>query len=517
MTSEKTLLWYDYETWGATPARDRLAQFAAIRTDLDLNIIDEPVDILCKPPVDAVIDPESVMITGLSPIELADKGLSEWDFAKQILDEMSQSGTCTVGYNSIRFDDECTRYLFYRNLHDPYAREWRNGNSRWDILDMVRMTKALRPEGIVWPVKEDGSPSFKLEHLTEANGIAHEKAHDAVSDVKATIAMAKLIKDKQPKLYNFAFALRGKREVLKHLDIERHTPHLHFTGKVPATEHCLGIEMPLTTHPDRNNEVIVIDIRRDPSWVINYSADELRSWLYTATADLPEGVERPPFKTIHINRSPMVAPISLLDESTAERLEVDMEAVNQHQQWVDANPEVLRLALDIFCLGEEREPSPDPEQALYSGFIDNHDRGLLNQMAAEKLPKERWLDESHQLHDSRLPPLITSVLARNFPEALTDAQLNNWQQQRLQYLTDPDFGQSLTVDEALNKVQTLKSDHSDFTPLLETEKYLQSFHHNWFVTIASKFETAPSDAGVTEYKPEQQDETPPINDQLDLF
>ncbi|TCS41607.1 exodeoxyribonuclease I [Reinekea marinisedimentorum] len=519
MSVNPTLLWYDYETWGANPMRDRLAQFAAVRTDMDLNPVGEPVDLLCKPAVDTLIDPEAVTITGLSPLQLSEAGLTEWQFAEQIHEQMSESGTCTVGYNSIRFDDECTRYLFYRNLYDPYAREWKNGNSRWDIMDMVRMTKALRPEGIEWPVKEDGSPSFKLEHLTAANGIAHEQAHDAVSDVKATIAMAKLIKDKQPKLYDYAFSLRQKREVLKHLDTMHHTPHLHFTGKVPALEHCMGIEMPLMIHPDRNNEVIVIDIRKDPRWLLEHNADQLREWLFTATDQLPEGIERPPFKTIHINRSPMVAPMSLLDEPVAERLGINLNDIATHRQWVDQHPDILKLALDIFTASRELTEPTDPEHALYSGFIDDHDRALLNKMQKQKIAKEHWLNETHNLHDSRLPELVESILARHFPDALSDEDLNEWQKRRLHYLTEPDNAQALTPEAALKKAEELLKADPENTALAETQQYLQNFYDYWFVTVRAKFDTNPAEPkpNSDNIHTETEEDSGILSDQLDLF
>jgi len=513
-----TLLWYDYETWGTSPSRDRLAQFAAIRTDLDLNPIAEPIDIFCKPALDTVIDGGSVAITGLSPITLQEQGLSEWDFAHQIHTHMSQPGTCTVGYNSIRFDDECTRYMFYRNLLDPYAREWKNGNSRWDILDVVRMTKALRPDGFVWPKKEDGSDSFKLEQLTAVNGIVHEKAHDAVSDVKATIAMAKLIKQKQPKLFDFAFQLRSKHEVRAHINIEQRTPHLHFSGKIPAVEHCMGVEIPLMAHPDRNNEIIVIDIRKDPTWLLQHDSDTLRKWLYSKTDDLPEGATRPPFKTIHINKSPMIAPMSLLDDPTAERLGVNLETIAKHRAIVEKHREFSKLALDIFTSPDQREPPIDPEHALYSGFIDDHDRNILNSFVADKVAKDKWLDETHALHDDRLPEMIENVLARNFPEKLTDMQLNDWKLRRKDYLTSENTGQALTVEAALQKIEALIKESPDNAAFADTLLYLNQLNHNWFSTEGSTGSDERLAGNLTEQPvSEASDPKPDLNDQLDLF
>ena len=191
MTAQ-TFLWHDYETFGAVPRRDRPSQFAAIRTDAALNEIGEPLMIYCKPAPDYLPSPEATLITGITPQLCLERGLPEHEFAAQVERAFSQPGTIGVGYNTIRFDDEVTRFLFWRNLIDPYAREWQNECGRWDLLDVVRLTYALRPDGIQWPKKEDGSASFKLEDLAKANGLLHESAHDALSDVRATIAPAAL-------------------------------------------------------------------------------------------------------------------------------------------------------------------------------------------------------------------------------------------------------------------------------------------------------------------------------------
>lgn len=509
-------LWYDYETWGTVPSRDRIAQFAAVRTDMDLNLIDEPINLFCKPACDTVIDPQAVRITGLSPLTLERDGLSEWSFAQQVHEAMAKPNTCTVGYNSIRFDDECSRFLFYRNLINPYEREWKNGNSRWDLLDVVRMTHALRPDGIEWPCHDDGSPSFRLEQLTAANGLAHAHAHDAVSDVKATIALAQLIRQRQPKLFDYAFSLRSKHRAREAIDLANGKPHLHFSGRIPAREFCMGIEVPLLVHPDRANEVIVIDIRNDPSWLADMDADTLRTWLYSKTEDLPEHAQRPPFKTIHLNRSPMVAPMTLLDDETAERLGVDREALDQHYRWVNAHPELSRLALDVFTDPAERTPPSDPEQALYSGFINDHDQALLNRMTSGKLAPEQWLDNSHLLQDDRLPDLILNLLARHFPGHLTAEQLADWQAARRVTILEEKDNRHLTLPKALQDTLTLLEEEPDNQALIDTRSYLENRLQAWKLPAQPE---ASEPTGNSE--PKTQSEATPLtdnlNDQLDLF
>ncbi|MCG8428328.1 MAG: exodeoxyribonuclease I, partial [Chromatiales bacterium] len=320
-----TFYWHDYETWGANPRTDRAAQFAGIRTDLDFNIVGQPLNIYCRPSDDILPHPEACLITGITPQHALREGVVEAEFFTVINEELGRPGTCGVGYNSLRFDDEFTRYGFYRNFIDPYAREWQNGNSRWDVIDMVRLTRALRPEGIEWPVNEEGVTSFRLELLTEANGISHEAAHDALSDVYATIAMAKLVKEKQPRLFDYAFQLRDKRKVSGLIDPQKMEPVLHVSSMFPAQLGCISMVVPLTWHPANSNGIIVYDLRHDPTPLIELDEAEIHKRMFTPTSELPEGVERIPLKTVHINKSPVIAPLNTLTDEMAEQWQLNIE------------------------------------------------------------------------------------------------------------------------------------------------------------------------------------------------
>ena len=299
-----SFFWHDYETFGRVPRRDRPAQFAGIRTDADLNEIGRPVMHYCRPAPDSLPDPESCLLTGIVPQTCLEQGLPEHAFAAEIEGALAQPGTVGVGYNTIRFDDEVTRHLFWRNLIDPYAREWQNECGRWDLVDMVRATWALRPEGIEWPFHDDGRPSFKLEHLTKANGIAHEAAHDALSDVRATIALARLIKSRQPRLWEFCLRLRRKEAVWAEIGAAR--PFLHLSGMYGLEQGSMAIVYPLAPHPTNKNELLVWDLAHDPQELAGLDAETLRLRMFTRTADLPEGVGRLPVKSIHVNKSPIV-------------------------------------------------------------------------------------------------------------------------------------------------------------------------------------------------------------------
>ncbi|WP_051207972.1 exodeoxyribonuclease I [Saccharospirillum impatiens] len=523
-TAPRQFLWYDYETWGINPARDGIAQFAAVITDADLNIIGEPMDWKCKPLPDAVIDPGSVMITGLTPGECQQEGMTEWELASRINAVMSEPGTCTVGYNSLRFDDEFTRFLLYRNLLDPYSREWRNQNSRWDLLDVVRMTHALRPEGIEWPRHENGDPSFKLEQLTAANGIEHAKAHDAVSDVLATIALARLIRDRQPKLFNYALSLRFKHEVRRQLPLESRQPMLHVSGRIPARQGCLTIEVPLMEHPDRRNEIIVLDLMQDPGWLLDHNADDVRNWLYSPTESLPEGIVRPPLRTLHLNRCPMIAPYRMLDEATCERFGIEPARIARHLAILDRWHDLVSLAREVFKTTDRPAPA-DPQQALYQGFIGDHDRGILNEIRRANRHPETWPGLADGLQDDRQQALVLLARARHFPDSLSAGEQTQWRHQVQTHLTDPDWGSTLTLSDALIATQQLIEKHPDREDLKQVLTWLQQQEQRWLRETeapVSETITAPT-TGPSQSTPadsenkENTDPQPDDGPQLGLF
>ncbi len=429
--AEPTFLWHDYETFGVNPRQDRPAQFAAIRTDMQLRQIGEPLVLYCKPAPDYLPSPEACLITGITPQLCLEKGVSEDAFARQIEQAFSQSGTIGVGFNTIRFDDEVTRFLFWRNLIDPYAREWQNGCGRWDLLDVVRMVYALRPEGIQWPNKPDGSPSFKLEDLARVNGLWHDKAHDALSDVQATIALARLVQQVQPKLFAFALGLHKKDRVLQELGLPatqaQARPFLHTTGMIAPERGCTTIMWPLAQHPRNKNEIIAWDLRSDPRELIGLDAATLAQRLFTRQADLPEGVTRLPIKTIHINKSPMVVRnLKTLTPAMAARWELDVDACIQHALVARDLPDMSALWQQVYAAPAAAAEPVDVEQDLYGGFIAPADRRRLNQLR-ELLPQELAVDNTG-FDNPRLPELVFRWRARNWPESLTAEEQTRWQQ-----------------------------------------------------------------------------------------
>jgi exodeoxyribonuclease-1 len=450
-----TFLWHDYETFGAVPRRDRPSQFAAIRTDAELNEIGEPLMIYCRPAPDYLPSPEACLITGITPQQCLERGIPEHEFAAHIERAFSQPGTIGVGYNTIRFDDEVTRFLFWRNLIDPYAREWQNDCGRWDLLDVVRLTYALRPDGIEWPKKEDGSQSFKLEDLARANGLLHEAAHDALSDVRATIALARLIRDRQPKLFDFAFGLHRKDRVASELGLpatrETARPFLHVSGMFPAERGCLGVMWPLASHPTNKNELLAWDLAHDPSELRDLDTATLRLRLFTRTADLPEGVVRLPIKGVHLNKSPMVVGnLRTLAPAMAARWGIDMEGAMRNAAIAAELPDMSAIWSKVY--ERPKEGAPDVDEDLYGGFVGNGDRRRLTQLRS--LSPAQLAQARTGFDDPRLEELLFRYRARNFAETLTEEEAERWEAHRVARLLEGEGG-ARNVDELFAEIDTL--------------------------------------------------------------
>ena len=426
-TNQPTFYFHDYETFGINPALDRPAQFAGVRTDSDFNIIEEPLVIYCQIAQDYLPDPEAVLITGITPQKTNQNGICEAEFTKLIHQEFSRPNTCILGYNNIRFDDEVTRNILYRNFYDPYAYSWRNGNSRWDLLDVVRACYALRPEGINWPTNDSVFPSFRLEDLTKANNIEHEHAHDAMSDVYATIAMAKLIKQAQPKLFNYFFNLRNKNRVAELIDIANMTPIIHVSGMLGSHRGNMALVSPIAWHPTQKNAVIVCDLSGDIDSLITLPVETIREKLYTKTEDLEIDEQRIPLKLIHINKCPIVAPLSTLLPDNAKRFNLDKQKCLTNQQKLLENQNTLQSKMyELFNVSNEYSNNNiDVDAQIYANFLNGQD--LLKCETIRSTPPHLLDSLSLNFDDSRLAKLFFRYKARNYPQTLTEQELRIWQ------------------------------------------------------------------------------------------
>ena len=452
----QTFLWHDYETFGADPRRDRPVQFAGVRTTMDLEIVGEPVMFFAKPPREMPPHPEACLITGITPQQAERDGVIEAEFASRVHEQLAQPGTCGVGYNSLRFDDEVTRQMLYRNFYEPYGREWENGNSRWDLIDLVRMCQALRPEGIAWPTREDGSPSFKLEHLAQANHLQQERAHDALSDVYALIDLARLIRVRQPRLWDWYYGLRRKQKLFELLDTVHMTPLVHVSSRYPASRHCLSVIVPLTPHPTRPGEIIIYDLSVDPEELLTLDAGDIADRVFVARADLPEGIERIPLRTVRANRAPALAPISVLNGVDHQRLQLDLELCLAYREKLVAAPGLNEKLREVFRRSTDLPPAADPELGLYGSFLPDADKRLLADVRAT--PPDQMTGRAFPFRDVRYPELLFRYRARNWPETLDVEERLRWERFCRDRLTQTGPLTGLTLDEYFAQIQALRAD-----------------------------------------------------------
>ena len=427
-----SLFFYDLETSGLNPRSARIMQFAGQRTDMDLRPVGEPINILIKLTPDVLPDADAVLVTGITPQATLSDGVTEAEFLKFFYQTIATPNTVFLGYNSIRFDDEFMRFLHYRNFYDAYQWHWCDGCSRWDVLDVVRLTRALRPEGIKWPFDSSGAPSNRLELLTSLNEVDHTNAHDALNDVNATIAVARLIKDRQPKMFDYLFGMRDKKKVTELTQSGQ--PFVYASGKYPSQFEKTAVVMSLIAHPKKRG-MLVYDLRHDPSKFLSLSVEEIAErWRWVKEPTSP----RLPVKVLQYNRCPAIAPLGVLDESTQKRLKMDLTTIQRHYNLIKAAvdwPDKLLGAIEILDRKQQTAlltHEQDVDGKLYDGFLDSHDNNLLSVVRAAQPGELSELRE--EFHDSRLKALLPLYKARNYPASLTTEERTEWEnfcQQRL--------------------------------------------------------------------------------------
>lgn len=426
---------FDLETSGFRAREDRIMQFAGQRTDMDLNPIGEPDNILVKMTDDVLPQPDAILITGITPQATRANGISEAELAKYLTSQVFAPDTIAVGFNNIRFDNEFIRFLFWRNFIDAYEWAWKNGCSTWDLLDVVRMTRALRPDGIKWPFSSDGKPSNKLELLSSINKLEHANAHDALSDVNATIDVARLIKTKQPKLFDYLLAHRGKNKVEPLVTSGQ--PLVYTSGRYPSEFEKTTVAVMVAAHPDKG-AALMYDLRIDPEEFASLAPTELaRRWQ-----DYGEDAPYFPVKVLSYNRCPAIAPYSTLDKISAERLKLHKEIIESHYKKLQKLEDFGdKLVEAVQIMGEKYADQQSlvvnemqVDAGLYDGFVNDADKSKIRVVQAADAS---GLADLHlDFADERLKYLLPLYKARNFPTSLTEEEQNWWEQFKYRRLMD---------------------------------------------------------------------------------
>lgn len=447
---------YDLETFGTAPGRDRIVQFAVQRTGLDLEPVGPPTVEYCQPPAWPLPEPEACLVTGITPQIARQRGLPEWRFCEELLQSLRGPDTCIVGYNSSHFDDSFVQHLCWRNFHDPYAWHWRDGNSRWDILGLARAAFALRPEGIHWPTKPDGEPSLKLEDLAKANALPQPKAHDALGDVTATIALARLLREKQPRLFDYVLSMRNKTNVQRLIQAGK--PLAHVSGKVAARQRCLTLWLPVCVNPTNKNQWFGVDLRGPLTPWMELDPEELAELIFTPQDDLPDEVERPRMKHIAVNRAPFLADPRTIKADAAERAGLDIDEALAHGEVLAANLD--RLRDKILAIHDMRSDfaERDVEAALYDGFVPESDRRRCDALRAA--PLEDLASFAGEFDDPRLEELLFRFRGRHAPDSFSETESEAWKKESQKQLEFAPNG-GVTLEQYFQRIQVLATTASD--------------------------------------------------------
>ena len=432
---EATFYWYDYETFGLDRRRDRPAQFAGLRTTLELEPVGEGEVFYAKPSDDYLPSPESVLLTRILPQTCEERGVPEREFAQAVWERFNRPGTISLGYNTLGFDNEVSRFLFWRNFLDPYSHQWKNGCGYWDLFPVVCAYWALRGEGINWPLWENLDPNrfpdaltregvcFKLEVLTQANGLTHNKAHDALSDVEATVALARLLRQRSPKFWEWALKNRTKEAVQNAL---MRGPVLWISPAFGQQRGFMKLVAFLAMSPHNRNEALVWDLAYDPEPLLALSKEEWSRRLFARKEDLAEGEERLPIARMSINACPFVcADLRVLSDERARHFGLDVEAARRHAGGLEGVLDRLGGAATASMKGPDRRAT-DIDAALYQkGFsMSREDERTRNRLGS--LPTADLAAERVTFEDADLQRLYIRHLGRNAPEALTAEERRAW-------------------------------------------------------------------------------------------
>lgn len=428
MKPRTTFFFYDLETSGIDPRTHRIMQFAGQRTDMNLEPIGEPINILVSLTDEILPDPGAILVTGITPQKTLEEGYSEADFLRLLHDKVVTPGTIMTGFNSVRFDDEFMRYAMYRNFYDPYEWQWQNGRSRWDLLDVVRLTRALRPEGIEWPVDGEGNPTNRLELLTAQNGLKHEAAHDALSDVFALISVAKLIKQKQPKLFDYMLKMRSKQEVSTLVNLDDPQPFVYASGRYSRDFLHTTVALPISAG-SKPGSLLVYDLRQDPTLWAGKTVQELKDIRFAPFAKRREpGFVALPAKELACNRCPAVSPVGVVGGDVQNRLKIDLGEIQNNLNKLREG-DLTQKMREVFAADDARfAKSKDVDAQLYDGFVGEGDK--IKMAAVRAADANSLADFNPSFADERLASLLPRYKARNYARSLTADERAAWEEYR---------------------------------------------------------------------------------------
>ncbi|UOY04296.1 exodeoxyribonuclease I [Candidatus Blochmanniella pennsylvanica] len=493
--SQPSFFIYDYETFGINPALDRPAQFAGIRTNNTLKPIEKEKIFFCRLSNDYLPDPQSVLITGIAPQDTLRHGLIESEFARRIHQLFCIPKTCILGYNNIHFDDEFSRNIFYRNFHDPYLWAYQRGNSRWDLLHVLRACYSLCPNGITWPLNIQNKPSFRLKDLTQANAIKHLSAHDAMSDVYATLELTKLIKEAQPQLFQFLFDHRTKYQLQKIIDLDTMNPLIFIMNKINNKyKNFITYIAPISRHPINPNILIACDLNGNIDNLVNLNINTIYQKLYSNHITIYDILKKIPLRFIRLNACPILIPINFFEKNninTTYTMQLstnyryclkNLNFIRMHENSVYLRNKIntLYTIIGSYINQQNIYNNLHVDSQLYHRLFNNSDRKIIESIRRTHSKELKNLCTDHV--DTRLKPLLFYYRARNFPNTLNYQEQKKWLNYKKNKLFNTD--QSKSYNDKLNQLLSIyKYNDQKITLLHSLQKYYQylyEVHFNFY-------------------------------------
>ncbi len=402
----KSYLFYDLETSGLNKSFDQILQFAAIRTDIDLNEIDRySINVKLRPDV---IPSPYASITHRISIAESKKGVSECMAIRHIHALLNTPGTISLGYNTLGFDDEFLRFSFYRNLLTPYTHQYSNKCNRSDILPFAVLYYLYKHESLEWPVV-DGKSSLKLEYLSAKNKLAEGRAHDAIVDVEATVELAKRFY-KEKEMWDYILGYFDKKT-----DKER-IYQLPSAFESTAGIHMYGLMTGIKFGADNLYQAPVLYIGDS----IPYSNQSL--WL---RLDLPElnQLNKDNIKENsrvirkRFGESPVILPPveRFTNKISTERMKI----VDENLKWLQAEKDKFYKLVSYYREFEYQDiPNVDVDAALYiNGFMTKEEQRVCNKFNQSSYDKMQ--DIIDEFSEGSLKELAKRVFIRNFFDEAT--------------------------------------------------------------------------------------------------
>lgn len=429
----RTFFFYDLETSGFSARYDRIMQFAGQRTNDELELIGQPVNLLVKLTDDILPSPGAVLTTHITPQMTVADGISEADFCRYFLEQVATPDTTILGYNSTRFDDEFIRHTLWRNFRDPYQWAWAEGRDRWDLLDVTRLVRALRPEGINWPTKRVAETdqlitTVNLVDMAKCNGFENDNAHDALADVKALINLARLLRRSQPTMWRYLLDHHDKHSVLNIITPGQPKPFVYASGRYSSSYQKTTVAT-VIAEGRTPNSYLVWDLRYDPVDFTSLSEAEILGNLTADRATRRQDDFVPiPIKELSINKCPAVAPLGVLDAASETRINLSRAEVMRHYHQLNSQAGLVKRLTKVWCKRPAFPPASDVEGKLYDSFTPKSDQAKIRLVAAAD---SAGLADLHpNFTDERLDELLFRYKARQYPTSLSEAEEERWRKFR---------------------------------------------------------------------------------------